>query len=255
MNLYTKMKLHEATDSIEDGIRTKRSPDPIYNWFFNPEKENYSHKVVDFANARYQPTTVDIKNDPYYRSQTKSKQESELDNNDLGASPQGQVAVGPAQATAQPTLQDKVQPLQVAQVPVVQPQNQLITTQPPILEQNVNPAEQSVVIEKQVVVQTSKPEVKVMAQNDQAQRLEKERELFKETIAMSGDKEPVVQQGIVESFPIDVVKNKPVKKMDRRRGADVDIRKRNRLKEFLSQNPALSHNHLTGESSTRKGLA
>ncbi len=70
MNLYTKMKLHEATDSIEDGITTKRTPDPVHNWFFNPDKENYSHKVIDFANARYQPTTVDIQNDPFYRAQT-----------------------------------------------------------------------------------------------------------------------------------------------------------------------------------------
>ena len=68
MQLYTKMKLHQATDDIEDTVETKCIMDPIHNWFFNPEKENYSHKVIDFANARYQPTTVDIRNDPYYRS-------------------------------------------------------------------------------------------------------------------------------------------------------------------------------------------
>lgn len=68
MQLYTKMKLHQATEDVEDAVETKRVMDPIHNWFFNPEKENYSHKVIDFANARYQPTTVDIKNDPYYRS-------------------------------------------------------------------------------------------------------------------------------------------------------------------------------------------
>src|SRR5207244_688206 len=39
---------------------------PIQNWFFNADGENYSHKVVDFANARYQPTTVDIQDDKYY---------------------------------------------------------------------------------------------------------------------------------------------------------------------------------------------
>ena len=61
MQLYTKMKLHNATTDIESSVQTKRTPDPIYNWFFNSEKENYSHKVIDFANARYQPTTVDIK--------------------------------------------------------------------------------------------------------------------------------------------------------------------------------------------------
>ncbi len=70
IQMYTKMKMHDATNRIEEAIETKRTHDPIHNWFFNPAKENYSHKVIDFANARYQPTTVDIRNDPYYRSQT-----------------------------------------------------------------------------------------------------------------------------------------------------------------------------------------
>jgi general secretion pathway protein D len=74
---YTKFKLHDATDQIEDNIETKRTHDPIHNWFFNPENENYSHKVIDFANARYQPTTVDIKEDPYYRSSTQTEERAE----------------------------------------------------------------------------------------------------------------------------------------------------------------------------------
>jgi hypothetical protein len=88
------MKLHEATDSIEYGITTKKTPDPIHNWFFNPDKENYSHKVIDFANARYQPTTVDIKDDQYYRAQTvlaeteaekrgNGDEDQEVDNQDM----------------------------------------------------------------------------------------------------------------------------------------------------------------------------
>jgi general secretion pathway protein D len=67
VELYSKMKLHEATNYIEDGIKTSKTHDPIFNWFFDPKAENYSHKVVDFANARYQPTSVDLKNDSYYR--------------------------------------------------------------------------------------------------------------------------------------------------------------------------------------------
>lgn len=70
VELYTKMKLHAATNDIEDGIKTVKTNDPLFNWFFDPKKENYSHKVVDFANARYQPTSVDIKHDPYYRVDT-----------------------------------------------------------------------------------------------------------------------------------------------------------------------------------------
>lgn len=68
MQLYTKMKLHQATANIEDAVETKNVMDPIHNWYFNAGKENYSHKVIDFANARYQPTTVDIKNDIYYHA-------------------------------------------------------------------------------------------------------------------------------------------------------------------------------------------
>ncbi len=81
--LYTKMKMHAATESIEHAVQTAPTNDPVHNWFFNPEKENYSHKVIDFANARYQPTTVDIRNDPYYRSQTR-RQEIEEDKNEAG---------------------------------------------------------------------------------------------------------------------------------------------------------------------------
>jgi general secretion pathway protein D len=68
MGLYTKMKLHQATSGVQGGIATSKSIDPVFNWFFDPAKETYSHKVIDFANARYQPTTVDIKNDPFYRA-------------------------------------------------------------------------------------------------------------------------------------------------------------------------------------------
>ena len=73
IGLYTKMKMHQATDQIESSLLTSKSKDPLFNWFFDPKKENYSHKVIDFANARYQPTTVDIKNDPYYRVHTQYK--------------------------------------------------------------------------------------------------------------------------------------------------------------------------------------
>lgn len=71
MELYTKMKLHEAADGVEEAIETKNGKDPIANWFFNAEKETYSHKIIDYANARYQPTTVDIEDDPYYRGKPK----------------------------------------------------------------------------------------------------------------------------------------------------------------------------------------
>ena len=77
VELYTKMKLHQATNSIENTIETKRILDPIHNWFFNYDQEDYAHKVVDFANARYQPTIVDLANDPFYRTKTKRQEEAE----------------------------------------------------------------------------------------------------------------------------------------------------------------------------------
>jgi len=69
-NLYTKMKLYQAKNDIDDAIEVEKVKDPIHNWFFNPDGETYSHKIIDFANARYQPTSTDIKEDPYYVSTT-----------------------------------------------------------------------------------------------------------------------------------------------------------------------------------------
>jgi general secretion pathway protein D len=78
VELYSKMKLHQATNDIESGIKTVKTNDPLLNWFFDPKAENYSHKVVDFANARYQPTTVDIKHDNYYRSNPNGDEKNQL---------------------------------------------------------------------------------------------------------------------------------------------------------------------------------
>jgi general secretion pathway protein D len=68
LNLYTKMKLHQSENDITNAVDVKQGKDIVHNWFFNYKGEDYSHKVVDFANARYQPTTVDIKDDPYYNT-------------------------------------------------------------------------------------------------------------------------------------------------------------------------------------------
>lgn len=65
---YTRIKLHQATDDVRQLMEGSGKQDPIERWFFNPSAEDYAHKVTDFANARYQPTTVDLKNDTFYRS-------------------------------------------------------------------------------------------------------------------------------------------------------------------------------------------
>jgi len=85
---YTKIKLHQATDKVQETIQTKKTKDPVFNWFFNPDKEDYSHKVVDFANARYQPSNVDLKNDPYYRSVIADIKQDKLTIDDKASSPQ-----------------------------------------------------------------------------------------------------------------------------------------------------------------------
>ena len=66
------MKLDEAKSFI-DATVSKVTSDPIHNWFFDPKDSQYSYKVDDFATARYQPTTVDIKYDPYYRAEPEER--------------------------------------------------------------------------------------------------------------------------------------------------------------------------------------
>jgi len=68
IGMYSKLQLHQAAKEVEDIIKTKKTNDPVYNWMFNASGENYSHKIIDFANARYQPNNVDVQRDPFYRS-------------------------------------------------------------------------------------------------------------------------------------------------------------------------------------------
>lgn len=70
---YTRMKLDLAKEDLKKGTSSDKSVDPVHNWFFNPEQETYAHKIDDFSDARYQPVTVDIKHDPYYRSELEKK--------------------------------------------------------------------------------------------------------------------------------------------------------------------------------------
>ena len=87
MSLYTKMKLHRAAEDVEDAIKTTRSKDPLHNWFFNPTGEGYSHKVIDFANARYQPNNVDVRYDPFYRSESSIEKNKRLEVDTHASSP------------------------------------------------------------------------------------------------------------------------------------------------------------------------
>ncbi|MFA6527161.1 MAG: secretin N-terminal domain-containing protein, partial [Candidatus Babeliales bacterium] len=157
--LYTKMKFHQATDDIENAIETKRVKDPIHNWFFNPQKENYSHKVIDFANARYQPTTVDIKNDPYYRSNETIKDykpDQAIVQNREKITPEPEATQEPAQVF--PNVEQPAEPIatptepQPIQLPIipepVQPPAPLVT-QPPVLQPRLQPLPQTPAIPAQ----------------------------------------------------------------------------------------------------------
>lgn len=127
VGLYTKMKMHQATDQIETSVLTNKSKDPIFNWFFDPKKENYSHKVIDFANARYQPTTVDIKNDPYYRVNTQYKDAEKIVNDDTSPEIQPVQAQPGKASVALPVLQEPSQqtpPLMLPQSVALPPQTQ-----------------------------------------------------------------------------------------------------------------------------------
>ncbi len=90
IGMYSKINLHQAAKEVEETIQTTKTSDPLHNWFFNPSGENYSHKIIDFANARYQPNNVDIRFDPYYRSQPEhiDAQQAVLQIDDTPSSPQ-----------------------------------------------------------------------------------------------------------------------------------------------------------------------
>ncbi|KKQ49738.1 MAG: Type II and III secretion system protein [candidate division TM6 bacterium GW2011_GWF2_38_10] len=201
---YTKMKLHNVTDSIEQSIQTKRTPDPIHNWIFNPERENYSHKVIDFANARYQPTTVNIQDDPYYRAATKTqdakeeKEEAEELARDIAyeGAPRLQETPPPPleKPIAQNPLEQEAQPTtHVATLQKTHTDHQ-ITVQPTI------PSPTNTTIESPLSIQATEPQ----------------RTQFKNLISTDEtNQEPTLT---------------------------IDMEKRNKLKDFLSNNPALAYN-------------
>ncbi len=70
INTYSRMKLDLAKETSDAASPTYRTSDPIDNNYFNTESHPWSHKVDDFSSARFQPSQVDIKNDPYYRTES-----------------------------------------------------------------------------------------------------------------------------------------------------------------------------------------
>jgi general secretion pathway protein D len=291
MNLYTKMKLHEATDSIEDGITTKRTPDPVHNWFFNPDKENYSHKVIDFANARYQPTTVDIKDDPYYRART-VLEETEAEKRGNGDDDQDvevqdtqgakkDIEKGESLTSTPPAIQqeqksilmpvyeqaqknEQVKTVQNMPVEPGQMATQSIQSVPvmPVQEpaQPVQPATTQVQMPLQVQSQVPANEAMIKSEVEPEKREEFKNFISQEPTPVKTEVSAQVQQVDFEPEPNreelkrlispepKVVANRPAK-------FNFDVIKRNRLKDFLSKNPALSKRRDNGVKNKKEALA
>jgi hypothetical protein len=207
MNLYTKMKLHEATDEIEYGITTKKTPDPLHNWFFNPEKENYSHKVIDFANARYQPTTVDIKNDPYYRAQTAREEMRET-----------LEEAGEKNSVNKVDLPQKPESIEIPQMPLEPEPAQVLQVEPASVVAPVAP----------------EPEKREEFKN------------FISQVPTQVTVASVPEKPVQQALPVAEDKRDALKKIISQpvgpgnQDLNFDLSKRNRLKDFLSKNPMLS---------------
>jgi general secretion pathway protein D len=263
MNLYTKMKLHEATDSIEDGITTKRTPDPVHNWFFNPDKENYSHKVVDFANARYQPTTVDIKDDPYYRAQTVLA-ETEAEKRGNGDEDQDQdVDAQDAQGIKGQEHKDilmpvpesagKVEQVKTVQslpiVPVKEPVQQVQAINQPDMGQMPAQGPVRVPVQAQLVEPEKREGLKnFITQEPAPVRVELPAQVQQANFETAPNREEFKNFIAQEPTPVKVIANRPAK-------FNFDVIKRNRLKDFLSKNPALSKRPDNGVVSKKEALA
>jgi len=271
--LYTKMKMHNATDDIEAAINTKRSIDPVQNWFFNPDKENYSHKVIDYANARYQPTTVDIRHDPYYRAQVEAADggidqritiEEKIDVASAPSTPtattsmiiekseqplkkQIQLPIVTVEEPAHPTmpLLEEKKETPPAAVSIEAPQQSQPTEipqsvpppspQPAITEVNEPIADQRAKLKNLLVETPMAVESKTPPIPNHAEPVidDKKRENFKQLIAA----DPITELAFVDVEDEITVADKPAQKQEQS-SMNIDPGKRNVLKEFLAANAA-----------------
>lgn len=223
MQLYTKMKLHQATNNIEEAIETKRVLDPVHNWFFNAEKENYSHKVIDFANARYQPTTVDIKNDTYYRSVV------EKPLNKPSFFPPADLALVQAKSE-EAQRQSMPQTAPATQEP--EPEIPLMQDAASVLTPTLPPAGQSAPLSKPDDSMEMNDTVPLLPSDDpEIARQRKElRRLLAAPTPEAKQQEPAKAQEPVIMLPTQEPSYELV----------IDPAKRNNLKDFLSANPSLA---------------
>jgi len=254
---YTKMRLHRATKHIEQGVGKDASKDPIHKWFFVTDKNTYAHKVVDFANARYQPTNVDLKNDPFYRSETKAQRNHRLHIADEAHSPQAYIR---AKKAAHKQVQPTPAPA-IATTPLAAPQP--IPAAPAMQQQKValplpapRPQPASVVTPPAPVVkhQTSDP-IAPQKASPAAQSLEGKREQLRQLLSSSSLLEllgsaPQEQQSAPaekEEQRVAEVEPEPIEQTPH-------LIRRQGLKRFIQQEPEIEDSPLHS-SAGRRSLA
>jgi hypothetical protein len=178
--------------------------DPVHNWYFNNPQENYSHKVIDFANARYQPTSVDIKNDLYYRTAVAEPSSNET------AKP---VSIMP---TELPAPKKPIKEQRVPVLPSVPHENQHSVESVPLLIPEELPSAPATAVP--VAKASETPPVKIAPPQS----------------VSSPAKEAVAQQPSLPALPLSIPQQPGSQLV-------IDPTKRNNLKDFLSSNPALAH--------------
>lgn len=252
--LYTKMKFHQATDEIENAIETKRVKDPIHNWFFNPDKENYSHKVIDFANARYQPTTVDIKTDPYYRSNI--DQHSDRSTRTAELSLPTQTKLLEQKLDAVPMYQTDSTMQALAQEPA-SPPNMPAPEQQPQLQRDApmtTPQQQPAPITPTAapMAQTSEQQTFTELDREIEQRRNELRARLEEQQARPPQMSAPTLQEKRKTLR-DFLSHTPSMHQEEPAGNE-EFEKRNRLKDFLAKNPAIALNDAGSHLNKREQL-
>jgi len=78
IDLYTKIKIDQSKEAINYTGSLSNKHDFLDKNFFNPGKKTSYHDLDDFGSGKFQPVSVDIKNDLFYRTKSKKEKEREL---------------------------------------------------------------------------------------------------------------------------------------------------------------------------------
>ncbi len=235
VELYTKMKLHQAREEISDTIQTGRTKDPIHNWFFNPTGEEYSHKVTDFANARYQPTTVDLEYDEFYKTKTVKHATQKIINSEE-VSPQDYIRENVTKKTPEQNMQKAL---------VIASQKE------PTRKASKAPAQKEKLVVKKTHFEPKKQTVSIAKKKEESSSLDAEiaakRAKLKELLNTQSFLDLMINKeenksedtaGKIPSLSIESVETKPSEQLETTL-ADKSIMQRDMFKELLKENPVI----------------